>query len=760
MFLLLALIAGLGELRARQDAGGVFLRVTVPRRLRPAQSAAPGRTVIYVITIDGKPCTLHLRKHSFLPQNLRIYTQNETRDLPSETLYFTTNCHYQGYAAEFPDSAVTLSICSGLRGFLQFENVSYGIEPLAASARFEHIVYQVKNDDPEIPLSAGNYTVWQKDQPSKVHFSSQNILASKLLPQYLEMHIIVEKGLYDYMGSEMMAVTQKIIQIIGLVNTMFTQFKLTVILSSLELWSDKNQISTNGDADDLLQRFLVWKHSYLVLRPHDIAYLLIYRKHPKYTGATFPGAICNQNYNAGVAMYADAVTLEGFAVIIAQLIGFHIGLTYDDISKCSCPRATCIMNRAAVSSSGVKNFSNCSLHEYKNVVSNFEVKCLQNLSKLQPFYQNQAVCGNGVLEPSEECDCGDEEECQLKKCCNYNTCKLKDSVKCGSGPCCTSKCEFSVAGTPCRKSTDQECDFTEYCNGTSSDCVPDTYALNGQFCRLGTAYCYGGKCQTIDNQCAKIFGKGAQGAPLACFEEVNSLHNTSGNCGFNNSQPLPCKHKDVLCGKLVCAVPSKNAEEGDAPAATFSHGRDHVCVSMTTASSVRPDGRDYAYVADGTACGPQMYCVNQTCKKVQLTENTCNATTKCKGNGICNNFGNCQCFPGYRPPDCEFQIGSPGGSIDDGRAERSDVFFVKKDYNTHQNNWLILSFYIFLPFFMIFIIAIIRRNEVRKSCDKENREREGENRNKNPQRRLTGDPAERMWVINSSIVPVSYDVEY
>ncbi|KAB1257754.1 Disintegrin and metalloproteinase domain-containing protein 18 [Camelus dromedarius] len=189
---------------------------------------------------------------------------------------FQMHCHYQGYVANFPSSAVTLSICSGLRGFLQFENITYGIEPLESSARFEHIIYQVKNDNPDMPMLAENYSnIWQKDQPYKIHLSSQEKMLSKLLPQYLEMHIIVEKALYDYMGSEMMAVTQKIIQIISLVNTMFSQFTLTVILSSLELWSDKNQISTNGDADDLLHRFLTWKRDYLILQPHDVAFLLM-----------------------------------------------------------------------------------------------------------------------------------------------------------------------------------------------------------------------------------------------------------------------------------------------------------------------------------------------------------------------------------------------------------------------------------------------------------------------------------------------------
>uniref|UniRef100_H0WR93 ADAM metallopeptidase domain 18 n=1 Tax=Otolemur garnettii TaxID=30611 RepID=H0WR93_OTOGA len=628
--------------------------------------------VVYVIKIDGKPYTLHLKKHSFLSHNFMIYTYDETGSLHSESSYFTMHCHYQGHVVEFPNSFVTLSICSGLRGFLQLENISYGIEPLESSAKFEHIIYQVKNDNLNVSVLAENYTsIWQKYKPYKVHLNSQKEMFSKLLTQYLEVHIIVEKALYDYMGSEMMAVTQKIVQVIGLVNTMFTQFKLTVILSSLELWSDKNQISTMGEAEDILQRFLAWKRNYLILQPHDIAYLLIYRNHPKYVGATFPGMICNNNYDAGIAMYPEAMSLEGLSVTIAQLLGLNIGLTYDDITKCSCPRATCIMNHKAVSSSGIKIFSNCSMRDYRMFVSKLEGKCLQNLSDLTGLYQTQPVCGNGILEHNEECDCGNGEECQFKNCCDYKTCKLKGSVRCGSGPCCTPKCELSIAGSPCRNSTDEECDFTEYCNGTSSECVPDTYALNGHLCRLGTAYCYNGQCQTPDNQCAKVFGKGAQGAPFACFKAVNSLRDRYGECGFKNLQPLPCEQKDILCGKLACVWPQKNTYKNDVHSAVYTYIQDYVCLSVATGSSMRSDGRDNGYVADGTMCGPQMFCVNKTCQKAHLMGYHCNAMTKCKGKGICNNFGNCQCFPGHRPPDCKFQIGSPGGSIDDGNFPKS-----------------------------------------------------------------------------------------
>ncbi|XP_045142796.1 disintegrin and metalloproteinase domain-containing protein 18 [Echinops telfairi] len=658
------------------------------------------------------------RSSSFLSQNFLIYTYNESGFLHSESSYLKMHCHYQGYVADLENSLATLNICSGLRGFLQFENITIGIEPMESSAGFEHIIYQVKNDIPDLPILAENgRKTWEKEQPYKIHVTQEKTIL-KQLPQYLEMHIIVEKNLYDYMGSEIMAVTQKIVQIIGLVNTMFTQFKLTVKLSSLELWSDKNKIHTNGDADDLLQRFLAWKQEYLVLRPHDIAYLLTYRKHPKYVGATFPGIICNKSYDAGIALYSDAISLEGFSVIIAQLLGLNIGLTYDDINKCFCPRATCIMNREALHSSGIKIFSNCSMHDYAYIISNFVPKCLQSLLHLKP------VCGDGILDPNEECDCGNEEECQFKKCCDYSTCKLKDSVKCGSGACCTSKCELSTAGTPCRESIDEECDFTEYCNGTSVNCVPDTYALNGHRCKLGTAYCYNGRCQTTDDQCAELFGEGAEGAPQSCFEELNSLHDRTGNCDLKNSQSSPCKHNDALCRKLACVWPHEHTYKSDIQSTVYSYVQDHVCISIPPGSSVNSDGRDYAYVADGTVCGEGMYCLNKTCKEVNLIEHNCNATTKCQGNGVCNNVGNCQCFPGYRPPDCEFQTDSPGGSIDDGNVQKTDVFVIKRDYSTHQN-WFILSFYIFLPFIIIFIVMVTKRNEMRKSRNRKEAEHKG-----------------------------------
>lgn len=56
---------------------------------------------------------------------------------------------------------------------------------------------------------------------------------------------------------------------------MFTRLNLTIALSSLELWTEKNKIPTMGDAEELLQRFLQWKNIHRVLRLQDITFLFV-----------------------------------------------------------------------------------------------------------------------------------------------------------------------------------------------------------------------------------------------------------------------------------------------------------------------------------------------------------------------------------------------------------------------------------------------------------------------------------------------------
>ncbi|XP_053072526.1 A disintegrin and metallopeptidase domain 3-like isoform X2 [Acinonyx jubatus] len=715
MLPVLLILSGLGRLTsAGHHPETSLLQITVPRKIETNTDGEVSEThVMYAIKIDRKTYTLHLEIQSFLDPHFLVYAYNKSGVLYPDSSFTEGHCFYQGYTAEIPKSVVTLSTCSGLRGLLQLENVSYGIEPLESAVVYEHMLYQINNDKVDFSPLQENYSITQLvDQSYRILVKSEKD-SDALLNRFLKIQIIMDKALFDYMGSEVPGTVEKVVHIFGLINAMFSQLKVTVKLTSLELWSDQNKISTNGDADEVLQRFVSWKEKSLFQRSRDMAYLLIYRDHPNYVGATYHGMACNPKFAAGIALYPKMITLEAFSVVMTQLLGVNLGLTYNnDILTCYCPGTTCIMNPKAIRSHGVKFFSSCSMNEFNRMVSQPEFECLQNQIVSEVSYQDKnTLCGNGILEPPEECDCGRSQPCKFEKCCDTEHCTLIEPAECGTGPCCDKNtCLLSVKGTICQQSQDL-CDFPEFCNGTSEFCVPDVISADLQLCNNNTAYCFQGICQDTDRQCAELFGKFAKGSTSLCTQEVNLQEDDFGNCGRKY-----CNFKDILCGKIVChwtrleVIPFKKFD------VQYTYMEGHVCISAYLRIPTAHVTDDITYTANGTMCGPNMFCDRGRCtpKDSYSKRVNCDSVTNCSGHGVCNNLLHCHCDVGYTPPYCKPSPLSPGGSIDNGfwsKGSGDEYLFIKQHVASRKHG-LLFGFYIFLPFLILVAILAFKWNKI------------------------------------------------
>ncbi|XP_005415260.1 PREDICTED: disintegrin and metalloproteinase domain-containing protein 5-like, partial [Chinchilla lanigera] len=77
------------------------------------------------------------------------------------------------------------------------------------------------------------------------------------------------------------------------------------------------------------------------------------------------------------------------------------------------------------------------MDEFKQIVSQPGLECLQNQTVPKVVYESKnAVCGNGVVELHEQCDCGQSSFCAHTKCCKPEACTLIGTAECGSGQCC------------------------------------------------------------------------------------------------------------------------------------------------------------------------------------------------------------------------------------------------------------------------------------------------------------------------------------
>ncbi|XP_055972633.1 A disintegrin and metallopeptidase domain 3-like [Sorex fumeus] len=639
MLSLLLIVSSLGGLvSGNQNSETSFLQIIVPKKIETdiRNHDMSETQVTYVIKIAKNTYTFHLMKQSFLDPHFHLYLSNSSGIFSPDSSFIKGHCFYQGYAAEIPESVVTLSTCSGLRGLLQLENVTYGIEPLETATTYEHILYQIHDNRIESPLSKENDQNNQLVDPFyKIIVKSEKKNTDAIqIKRFVKIKIIMDKFLFDYMGSEVAVATEKVFNVFGLINSMFSQLKVTVYLSSLEIWSDKNKIQTDGDVGEVLQRFVSWKEKFLPQRPHEVAYLLIYREHPNNVGASFHGKACDPKFASGVAVYPKMISLESFSVIMAQLIGVSFGLSYEEASNCHCSRTACIMNPEAMHSRGVKLFSSCSRDEFIRVVSNPEFECLQKKVAYKvnnPKKRPEVICGNGIKESSEHCDCGLPKLCTHPKCCNPKTCELRGNSKCGSGPCCDKNtCQIKERGFLCRESTDP-CDFPEFCSGTSESCGPNIRALDLEPCNNFTSYCYNGECKDPDMQCSKLFGKSATFSTYLCSQEVNSQNDKFGNCKGG-----PCDYANIPCGKLVCHWTDTRIAESSNLDIQYTFLGEHICISSSLRSRA---SKDITVVETGT---------------------------KCDDGKICNERFHCQCDAGYSPPNCTPTPSSPGGSLDDG----------------------------------------------------------------------------------------------
>ncbi|KAG7332024.1 hypothetical protein KOW79_003858 [Hemibagrus wyckioides] len=704
--LLLVLFDSTGGSESQKSQFSVY-EVSVPKRISRHRRGQEGSNkVSYVIPAQGKEHVVILERNEFLlPDDFTVYSYAKDGSLITERPNMKDHCHYHGYVEDVEGSSAALSLCSGLRGVIHMQDTSLGIEPLEGSSDNEHLVYRLEDvktepftcgtphshhhDDPVLPVHAHNVT--------PVNHLIRKKRAVLHQTHYVELLLVVDNERFNYTNRNQTAVREEMVQLANYVDSMYIALNIRVVLVGLEIWSMVNFISTDGGAGEVLGRFTQWREKELVpRRRHDSAQLILKKGFGSTAGMAFVGTACSRSHGGGINAFTNK-NVASFASIVAHELGHNLGMNHDDDGRvCRCDVANCIMNSGA---SGSRNFSSCSADDFEKLILNAGGTCLLNVPRPDEAY-SAPYCGNKLVDVGEECDCGSVEECEKDPCCEAKTCKLRAGAECAYGVCCK-HCRFLPGGFVCRSSTD-ECDLPEYCNGSSSLCQPDVFKQNGHPCLKGVAYCYNGMCQHYDTQCQALFGPKAKAAPEACFKDVNSKGDRFGNCGYQGHSMKKCESRNAMCGKLQCEQVQKTIVFGIKPSIIETPIGDTTCwgVDFRLGSDVPDPGM----VNEGTKCGENKVCLNYECRSADELKYDCDLQKKCHGHGVCNSNRNCHCEYNWAPPFCD----SPGygGSIDSGPT------WNEKDRSTR--NGLLVFFLLVVPLLVLGFFAFIRRNELRR----------------------------------------------
>ncbi|XP_055758436.1 disintegrin and metalloproteinase domain-containing protein 12-like isoform X2 [Salvelinus fontinalis] len=627
-----------------------------------------------VVEAEGEQLVLALEKNQGLFAS--HYTETHYLDDGSAVTgahNFTKNCYYHGKVEGHTNSDVTLSTCSGLRGFISLENKTFILEPSLYQDNNKHIIYRGEN----LNLSPGtcghgfNMSSVIPDNHLRSPFrtfSTRNKRHAQKTTKYVELVIVADNREFQKQGKDVERVKQRLAEIANYVDKFYRVLNIRVALVGLEVWSDADKCPVTQDPFNTLHEFLDWrKVKLLPTKSHDNAQLI--------SGVYFQGttigmapimSMCTVEQSGGIVMDHSDNPL-GAAVTLAHELGHNFGMNHDTPERgCGCrmtvDRGGCIMTP----STGYPFptvFSTCSKKDLAASLEKGVGMCLYNMPEVKVLYGGQK-CGNGYVEEGEECDCGELEEC-MNPCCNATTCTLKGDAVCAHGQCCED-CRLKPAGTPCRESSNS-CDLPEFCTGANPHCPANVYLHDGHSCHNVDGYCYNGICQTHEQQCITLWGQGAKPAPGICFERVNSAGDPYGNCGKDSKGSFAkCEARDAKCGKIQCQgganrpVIGTNAVSIETNIPLQEGGR---ILCRGTHVYLGDDMPDPGLVLAGTKCGEGMMCLNRQCQNVSVF-GVHQCSGKCSGRGVCNNLENCHCEAHWAPPFCE--SAGFGGSLDSG----------------------------------------------------------------------------------------------
>ncbi|XP_060795248.1 disintegrin and metalloproteinase domain-containing protein 9 [Neoarius graeffei] len=674
-------------------------------RTQTHKQKTDSESLTYSIEINNTVHLLHLTKNKeFLSPDFAVVSHDVHRNSVKKHREKPTLCHYYGRVSGYEDSLVALSACNGLRGVIFIANEGYALEPALNTSNNEHILFPLK-DGQSGPFVCGVDSQRDcGDDGSCDHTLPMGTFLRKKrnLPQtrYVELVLVVDNLRFKISKGNRTAVKEEMVQIANLLDTYFKQLNIRIVLVGLEIFETGNPFDVEGEARDVLGRFVEWRKNNLTSRIRNDMGQLIVGRSGAYNGGilgmAYVGSVCSAGSGGGISVFSDSA-LQYFSTVLAHEMGHNLGMNHDD-SRCKCEGSSCIMYSTAT---GSKLFSSCSGTDFENLVIRGGGVCLLN-EPSQDSVISVAQCGNGILEGKEQCDCGSPKTCK-NKCCDAATCTFTKGSACAAGSCCKD-CQLVVSGTPCRKSVNQ-CDLPEYCDGRSAFCPSDFYLMDGLTCEGGNAYCYEGRCQTLDYQCKQLFGQNAVKANDKCFSYVNTQGTRFGNCGYSGSKVVRCSVANSMCGKIQCT----NFDSNYPPdGAVISIENIEPGVSCRNADfNLGSDVLDPGYVKTGTVCAADKVCMNFKCvnSSVMTQGQKCDAAKDCNGNGVCNDQAHCHCNNGWAPPHCNKW--GRGGSVDSGPAQI--------DYSLR--NGLLIFFLLVLPILVLAVLAflyIYRRDSVNK----------------------------------------------
>ncbi|KAL6722873.1 hypothetical protein Aduo_017950 [Ancylostoma duodenale] len=224
--------------------------------------------------------------------------------------------------------------------------------------------------------------------------------AKRKTPHFVEVLLAVDAGVARHYGHQRERIRAAMLTLMHAVN--LYAFQLDIRLSVVDVLPVRGYNVT-------LEQFLDWRLTTEDLPTHDVAILI---RHRYEGGIAYVNGVCKRTA-VGIAGFFPEAPYE-YASVFFHELSHLLGLSHTSTAECHCSkknRGNCLR---------IDGFDHeCSAQALIDLLPSIE--CLGEPQRLPRTVL--ALCGNGIVEDDEDCDCGPAKFCN-NALCESRTCRF------------------------------------------------------------------------------------------------------------------------------------------------------------------------------------------------------------------------------------------------------------------------------------------------------------------------------------------------
>jgi Reprolysin (M12B) family zinc metalloprotease len=194
--------------------------------------------------------------------------------------------------------------------------------------------------------------------------------------RFIELVMVADKELFQKFNRKYKKLQEYCKDMVNIASLLYRPFNITIVLSGIVVWSEKNEIIVFHESDDTINTVADYHENTLLKKySNDISVLLTGKYYGNDLGIAFLDKMCSPQNSAALVVYQNDIVTDSST--LAHEIGHVLSMDHDR-PRCDCVEKECVMATSDDRSILETHWSSCSVNQIERKLASGSYQCLLN----------------------------------------------------------------------------------------------------------------------------------------------------------------------------------------------------------------------------------------------------------------------------------------------------------------------------------------------------------------------------------------------